>query len=88
MTTPQKPATGNPIWEGLNLAWVLGYLIAIPAVVFSFSGAYLDKKMNTSPLYLLIGIGLALVISGIAIYRKTKHIVEHLNPPEKNNNPL
>lgn len=76
MTAPQKPEEGNPIWEGLNLAWELGYLIAIPAAAFSFGGAYLDKKIGTSPLFLLIGIGLALVISSIAVYKKTKHFVQ------------
>lgn len=79
--------TTNPLWEGLNLAWELGYLIAIPAVIFSFGGAYLDKTMGTSPLYLLIGIALAVLLSGFSVYRKTKHLIESTqkkdSPPSK-----
>lgn len=62
------------MWKALSLAWELGYTIAIPIVVLGFGGAYLDKKISTSPLFLLLGIGLSLVLSGIGIYRKIKEI--------------
>jgi len=59
----------------LRLAWNLGYIIAIPAVVFGFGGAYLDKLLGTSPLCILTGFVLAALISGIGVYRKLKEII-------------
>lgn len=64
----------SPIWEALNLAWELGYMIAIPIALLGFGGALLDKKAGTSPLFLLSGIVLSIIISGIAVYRKIKRL--------------
>ena len=62
------------LWYALSLAWNLGYVIALPIVVLGFSGAWLDKKFATSPLFILIGIFLSLILSGVGIYRKIKEI--------------
>ena len=64
----------NPVWYALSLAWNLGYVIAVPIVILGFSGAWLDKKFATSPLFILIGIFLAMILSGIGIYRKVNEI--------------
>lgn len=64
----------NHLWSALNLAWELGYTIALPIVILGFGGAMLDKKLGTSPLFLLAGIALSIIISGVAVYRKIKTI--------------
>ena len=64
----------NNLGSALNLAWELGYTIALPIVILGFGGAMLDKKLGTSPLFLLIGIALSIIISGVAVYRKVKTI--------------
>ncbi len=64
----------NSLWYALSLAWNLGYIIALPIVVLGFSGAWLDKKLGTTPLFILTGIFLSLVLSGIGLYRKVKEI--------------
>ena len=69
MTQPK-----NPLWSALNLAWELGYTIAIPIVIMGIGGAWIDKRLGTSPALLLIGIALSLIISGVAVYRKVKEI--------------
>jgi len=58
----------------LSLAWELGYTIAIPIVVLGFGGAYADKKLGTTPLFILIGIAFAMILTGFGIYRKVKKI--------------
>ncbi|PIR50191.1 hypothetical protein COU79_00810 [Candidatus Peregrinibacteria bacterium CG10_big_fil_rev_8_21_14_0_10_54_7] len=58
----------------LRLAWNLGYIIAIPVVLFGFGGAYLDKHFGTSPFLVLSGFTLAAVLSAIGVYRKVKEI--------------
>lgn len=61
------------------MAWDLGYSIAIPLVVFAISGRFIDKKYETSPIFLLLGIFLAIMFSGVMVFRKTKKILEDIN---------
>lgn len=64
----------SPLWSALNLAFELGYLIAIPIVVLGFGGAWLDKKLGSTPAFILIGIVLSIIISGLTVYKKVKNI--------------
>ncbi|MEK9132248.1 MAG: AtpZ/AtpI family protein [Patescibacteria group bacterium] len=61
-------------WEALGFAWELGYTIAVPIAALGFGGAMLDKKLSTTPLFILIGIIISLTISSISVYRKVKMI--------------
>jgi len=67
----------SPLFLALRLAWNLGYIIALPAVLFGFGGAFLDKEFNTSPLFLLLGFVLAIPLSTIGVYR----IIKQINRP-------
>ncbi len=60
----------------LSLAWELGYLIALPLVVLAVSGRLLDRKLSSSPVFLLSGIFFAVVISSILVFRKTRRIMD------------
>jgi F0F1-type ATP synthase assembly protein I len=79
-----KPATSGAkqsdasMWKALSLVGEIGYLIAIPAVVFGFTGGYLDKHYGTSPILVLVGLLLALLLSGYAVYRRVKAVVSSL----------
>ena len=64
------------LWLAVRLAWDMGWLIAIPAVALGFGGAYLDKNMGTSPVFILVGLGVALVLSFLGVRRKLKEILE------------
>ena len=57
-------------WMALKLAWEMGYLIAIPVVLFGMGGAYLDKSLQTMPLFTLLGFALAAAISFVAVRRR------------------
>ncbi len=59
----------------LRLAWNLGYIIAIPAFLFGFGGAYADKYWGTSPLLLLLGMGCAILLSFFGVKRKVEEII-------------
>ena len=77
--TPQPPAgTSKPedssVWAALQLAWELGYMIAIPAVIFGFGGAYLDRHYQTSPVFLALGFILALSLSALTVIRKVRSV--------------
>ena len=61
----------------LGIAWELGYIIAIPLVVLTIGGKILDEKLGTSPLLLLVGVVLAIVLSTYAIYKKMVDIINN-----------
>ena len=69
----------SSLWQVLSLAWNLGYLIAIPLVVFALLGRFLDKRFGTSPLALLAGIFISLVVTAIGVYKKTKEITGQMD---------
>jgi len=66
----------NNIWSMLYLFGQIGFIIAIPAVIFAYLGRILDIRFNISPLFVLSGIGIALFISSLAIYKMIKKIEE------------
>ena len=45
------------------LATQLGFLIAIPLVVILFISAFLDKKLKTFPLFIIVGTLLSLIVT-------------------------
>ena len=63
------------LWLAVRLAWSLGYIIALPAVLFGFGGAYLDRMLHTSPWLLLLSLALAMGISAVGVYRRLKEIL-------------
>ncbi|MEW6611039.1 MAG: AtpZ/AtpI family protein [Patescibacteria group bacterium] len=69
----------SALWLVLSLAWNLGYIIAVPLVVFALLGRFLDKRYGTSPLALLAGIFISLVVSTVGVYRKTKEITKGID---------
>ncbi|MDD4318743.1 MAG: AtpZ/AtpI family protein [Candidatus Peribacteraceae bacterium] len=75
---PEKEtkADWKAAWLALQLAWDLGWIIALPAAAFGFGGAYLDKYLGTSPLFLLLGFALAITLSYLGVRRKLKAIMK------------
>lgn len=59
----------------LSLAFELGYLVAIPIVVFALAGRVADRTLGTSPWLLLLGILLSIVLSTALIYRKVSRLL-------------
>jgi len=63
---------------GFGFAFDLGYTIAIPAVVFGLAGGYADKYLQTSPLFLLLGLLFAFIASFTIIARKVRVILARM----------
>lgn len=59
----------------LELAWNLGYMIVVPILVFGIGGVFLDKKLDSFPLFVVVGFVLAMTISLGVVYVKTKDII-------------
>jgi F0F1-type ATP synthase assembly protein I len=60
----------------ISLVGELGFIIALPVIVLALGGRMLDKRFDSSPLWLIVGIIISLVISSILVFRKTKSIIE------------
>ncbi len=52
----------------MRLAVTLALIIAVPAFVLGFAGAYLDKVLNSGGALLFLGLGSAMVVSGLLIW--------------------
>ena len=61
--------------RAMGFAGQIGYVIAIPAVLFGFGGAYLDKYLGTSPAFMSVGLLIAFGSSVMAV----KKMIEQLN---------
>ena len=63
-------------YKTFSFAFELGYTIVIPIVLLAFLGRFLDRKFETSPIFLLSGILFSIIVSGILIFRKAKKILD------------
>lgn len=70
----------------LGLAWNLGYMIVVPILVFGIGGVFLDKKLDSFPLFVFIGFVLAMTVSLGVVYVKTKDIIVMGVSKKKNKN--
>jgi F0F1-type ATP synthase assembly protein I len=73
----------NTMYLGLKI----GLLITIPLIGFLLLGILLDKKLDTFPIYLILGIVTGLIS---AVYMVYKVIIPYINKKvnNKNNNKL
>ncbi len=72
-------------WQALSLAGQLGWVIAVPLVLFAAVGQLLDKQLDTSPWLLLGGIGVSILVSTIGLVFQFQRIIQQYNKDNKNN---
>jgi F0F1-type ATP synthase assembly protein I len=70
MNQQKQPPLHN-VWA---LAGELGFIIAVPLVVFVIVGVKADAHFNTTPLFIIAGMLLSAVISTISVARKIKRL--------------
>ena len=63
-------------WSALGFAGELGYSIVIPIVIFALVGRLLDKKLDTSPWMLLLGILISIIVTTVLVYKKTIKVMK------------
>ena len=64
-----------PLREAFGFAWEMGYTMTIPLVAFALGGRLLDKYLNTSPTFLLIGIFISIIVSSVLLGLKATQII-------------
>lgn len=60
----------------LDLAWKLGYIIALPIVGLVLGGRLVDKYFGTSPIFLIAGLIISAPTVGFLVYRKMKGFIK------------
>lgn len=74
-----KSNQGLTGWEALGFAWEMGYTMAIPLVALALGGRLLDRYLDTSPAFLLVGIILSIIASSILIGMKAMKIINQVS---------
>lgn len=68
--------TESPVdFNAWQLAWELGYTIAIPIVLLALFGRFLDRQFDSSPWLLLAGIIFSIIISSSLVYKKVSRLL-------------
>lgn len=66
----------EPSWaDSFKLVGQLGFEIAIPLVAFALGGRWVDKYLNTSPLFLLLGMSISVVLTTFLVARRIKRLL-------------
>lgn len=74
------------VWTAYELALNLGFTIVVPVVLFGVGGVLLDKKLDTFPIFVLIGFFLSMTSGLTIVFYKTKDIIANgtlkVKPPK------
>ena len=73
----------NKSWSAVSFAWELGYSIAIPIVLFTLGGRLLDKKLETAPWLLLVGLFISIIVTFWIVYKKLMEIIRSEETKDK-----
>lgn len=60
----------------VSLSFEMGFIIALPLIVFGMVGKWLDQKYGTDNLFVLVGIALALAASTYWLYKKLQQYIK------------
>ncbi|MEJ0021161.1 MAG: AtpZ/AtpI family protein [Candidatus Doudnabacteria bacterium] len=72
-----KPDNTPNKWALVSLATEMGFIIALPLLVFALGGKWLDARMhNSTPWFTLLGILLAITSTTIWLTRKIKDLIK------------
>jgi F0F1-type ATP synthase assembly protein I len=59
----------------LSLAFEMGFMIIIPLIAGTLGGLYIDTKLGTKPICILIGTMLGILISIVSLVRIMKELL-------------
>lgn len=83
---PNKPNYFPATIQVLGVAFEMGFIIALPIVIFGKIGRLLDTRYGKH-YFLYIGIFVAIISSGLWLYGRFKDMIRRLNEAaEKNKN--
>lgn len=76
----------KPWWrDGVIIFSKVSAYIAIPVIIASFIGKYLDKKYDTDPIIFFVSVATAFILTIYLIWREMKIFQKKIAIEEKNN---
>lgn len=78
MTEIKPPTTRYSQWQAMEAVWDMGMGIAVPIVLFTLGGRWLDRRYGTAPFLIILGLFLALGVSAVITVKKGKKIAKYL----------
>ncbi len=72
----KQQQTEGSVLSMLGMVWTIGFVVTVPLVGFALLGRFVDQKFNTQPLFFLVGIVFAIILSTIMVYRKTVYLMD------------
>jgi F0F1-type ATP synthase assembly protein I len=73
-TPTKKPASDPPLINVWGLAGEIGFILALPLVILVMLGVKADTYFGTTPLFIIVGMLVSMIISAIAITRKVRRL--------------
>ena len=70
-------------WWLASIVGEIGFLIAIPLVLFAIVGRAVDAIFGSFPLFFLIGILCAIICSSYIVYRRTSALRKEIEDSDK-----
>jgi len=70
-------------WLGLGLAWELGWSIALPVVVFTLLGNYVDQQTGSDFVFRLLGGLVGIGLGVYLVYKKAEGIKKKIDEHSK-----
>ena len=85
-TKPEKPKSREwvrPLWLIFNVGWYVALSIVIPSGI----GYWLDRpeRLDTHPMFTLIGFGLGTIIAFYGLYRMLRQFYNDQKEQQKSN---
>lgn len=66
----------STLWQVLDLAWSLGYMIVLPLIVFGLGGRWLDTRTGSFPLFFILGLVLAISSTSVWLFARIKTFIK------------
>lgn len=71
-------------WLPMLPLFGMGFYIAIAIILGIWGGHWLDGKMNTSPLWLIIGLFLGIAVAALGVYNMIKPFMDEAKKTDNN----
>ena len=71
----EGPASKKSIlssWEAVGFVWEVFAAIAVPTVLCALGGRWLDRRFETTPVFMGLGLVVAVLVSGVLVYVMAK----------------
>jgi F0F1-type ATP synthase assembly protein I len=82
---PSEAGQNRRFLYAISLGAELGFLIAVPMVLFLLLGLYLDKKFNTLPVFLISMVILCMITTIFEVRNLILPFLEKRSQNKKNN---